>query len=487
MVGKEPQGALLVMNSCQDQRAQLSAIVTKGEKMEGNQQFNLRWNNHTNNILQVFMEHLSSEQLVDVTLSCQGRFVKAHRMILSACSPYFQELFKHHTAKHPVVILNGIKCEDLQMIIKFMYHGEIRVQETELDDLLAAAETLQIKGLSNVRNKYEKGEIQSQNVKKNSVPPQENNTRKKVAPQVLDNSRKATKSTEKNKLPPTEPPRVRKRRKMSHTINELAKETVFTSNGAVCLNPQSVRTETDPVVPMVVYFFQIKVEPPDIKDVSDEDESHSPSSSEVKTLRIKGKGKPAGQKAVIIRDKARVPDKIPRPPNAFMIFANEWRRKMAFKYPNESNKEISVRLGVMWKGLDFHAKNAYFASAKKADEDHKRKYPGYYYSPKEARLRKNLKQDLMLARCLPTNIRDIDAARLVKVFINVDEHQGNMARISPKNKDNDGDHDQDEDGCKNEDHDGDEDDPLQPDKLVEKMQLSDEDKDNVYLTSISTP
>jgi hypothetical protein len=34
------------------------------------------------------------------------------------------------------------------------------VLESELDGLLAAAETLQVKGLSNVRNKYEKGDIQ---------------------------------------------------------------------------------------------------------------------------------------------------------------------------------------------------------------------------------------------------------------------------------------------------------------------------------------
>ncbi|CAG2061858.1 unnamed protein product [Timema podura] len=38
----------------------------------------------------VFMDHLSSEQLVDCTLSCQGQFLKAHKMVLSACSPYFQ-------------------------------------------------------------------------------------------------------------------------------------------------------------------------------------------------------------------------------------------------------------------------------------------------------------------------------------------------------------------------------------------------------------
>jgi hypothetical protein len=34
-----------------------------------------------------------------------------------------------------------------------------------------------------------------------------------------------------------------------------------------------------------------------------------------------------------------------------MIFANEWRRQLAGQFPNESNKEISVRLGLMWKNL----------------------------------------------------------------------------------------------------------------------------------------
>lgn len=36
-------------------------------------------------------------------------------------------------------------------------------------------------------------------------------------------------------------------------------------------------------------------------------------------------------------------EKIPRPPNAFMIFANEWRKRLALQYPTESNKVISVR------------------------------------------------------------------------------------------------------------------------------------------------
>lgn len=41
---------------------------------------------------------------------------------------------------------------------------------------------------------------------------------------------------------------------------------------------------------------------------------------------------------------SRVKPKIPRPANAFMLFANEWRRKLAAENPRESNKDISVRL-----------------------------------------------------------------------------------------------------------------------------------------------
>ncbi|XP_046980574.1 sex-determining region Y protein-like [Schistocerca americana] len=67
--------------------------------------------------------------------------------------------------------------------------------------------------------------------------------------------------------------------------------------------------------------------------------------------------------------------KIPRPPNAFMIFANEWRKKLAVNYPRESNKDISVRLGAMWKSMTKADKDQYFAQARQVDAEHKRKYP----------------------------------------------------------------------------------------------------------------
>lgn len=56
------------------------------------QQFCLRWNNHQPNFISVFTNLLNSESLVDVTLAAEGRHLQAHRVVLSACSTYFQVL-----------------------------------------------------------------------------------------------------------------------------------------------------------------------------------------------------------------------------------------------------------------------------------------------------------------------------------------------------------------------------------------------------------
>jgi len=86
--------------------------------------------------------------------------------------------------------------------------------------------------------------------------------------------------------------------------------------------------------------------------------------------------------------------KIPRPPNAFMLFANDHRKTMAHLYPAESNKQISRRLGQTWKELNLVERNFYFQRAKDIDLEHKRKYPGYVYNPKDARVRKAIKSTL---------------------------------------------------------------------------------------------
>jgi Cys2His2 zinc finger developmental/cell cycle regulator len=58
--------------------------------MGDDQQFCLKWNNHRKTLFTVFDNLLEEESLVDVALMADGKIIKAHRVILSACSPYFK-------------------------------------------------------------------------------------------------------------------------------------------------------------------------------------------------------------------------------------------------------------------------------------------------------------------------------------------------------------------------------------------------------------
>lgn len=106
------------------------------------QQFCLKWNNYQSNMSEVFQNMLLNESLVDVTLACEGANLKAHKMVLAACSPYFQSLFVSNPCKHPIVILKDVRFVDLKAIIDFMYRGEVNVSQDQLSALLKTAETL---------------------------------------------------------------------------------------------------------------------------------------------------------------------------------------------------------------------------------------------------------------------------------------------------------------------------------------------------------
>ena len=62
--------------------------------MVDSQHFCLRWNNYQSSITSAFENLRDDEDFVDVTLACDGKSLKAHRVVLSACSPYFRELLK---------------------------------------------------------------------------------------------------------------------------------------------------------------------------------------------------------------------------------------------------------------------------------------------------------------------------------------------------------------------------------------------------------
>ncbi|KAF0311805.1 Longitudinals lacking protein, isoforms H/M/V [Amphibalanus amphitrite] len=112
------------------------------------QRFCLRWNHHQTTLINVFDSLLKDESLVDVTLYAEGRPVKAHKVVLSACSQYFKAIFSAHTESHPVIIINNVLHSELRALVDYMYRGEVNVCQDQLSSFIKAAESLKIKGLA---------------------------------------------------------------------------------------------------------------------------------------------------------------------------------------------------------------------------------------------------------------------------------------------------------------------------------------------------
>ncbi|XP_070502154.1 broad-complex core protein isoform X9 [Chironomus tepperi] len=117
-------------------------------KMVDTQHFCLRWNNYQSSITSAFENLRDDEDFVDVTLACDGRSLKAHRVVLSACSPYFRELLKSTPCKHPVIVLQDVAFTDLHALVEFIYHGEVNVHQRSLSSFLKTAEVLRVSGLT---------------------------------------------------------------------------------------------------------------------------------------------------------------------------------------------------------------------------------------------------------------------------------------------------------------------------------------------------
>ncbi|XP_037029100.1 modifier of mdg4 isoform X8 [Bradysia coprophila] len=117
--------------------------------MADEEQFSLCWNNFNSNLSAGFHESLCRGDLVDVTLAAEGQLVKAHRLVLSVCSPYFRKMFTQMPAnQHAFVFLKDVSHAALKDLIQFMYCGEVNVKQDALPTFISTAEALQIKGLT---------------------------------------------------------------------------------------------------------------------------------------------------------------------------------------------------------------------------------------------------------------------------------------------------------------------------------------------------
>ncbi|KAJ3642433.1 hypothetical protein Zmor_025222 [Zophobas morio] len=112
------------------------------------QQFCLRWNNFQANITSQFEALRDDEDFTDVTIACEGQRMQAHKVVLSACSPFFKELFKANPCSHPIIFMRDVEAKHIVALMEFMYAGEVNVAQAHLSAFLKTAESLKIRGLT---------------------------------------------------------------------------------------------------------------------------------------------------------------------------------------------------------------------------------------------------------------------------------------------------------------------------------------------------
>ena len=129
-------------------KAETSVTQCLNNRKMSLEKFNLSWNEYGSWTKNTFQDLLSDHEFTDVTLACEDdRQIKAHKVILSACSQFFRRILVKNPHGNPLIYLKGVKFAELNSILEFIYIGQTEVAQNDVESFMAAAKDLKIKGL----------------------------------------------------------------------------------------------------------------------------------------------------------------------------------------------------------------------------------------------------------------------------------------------------------------------------------------------------
>ena len=102
----------------------------------------------------------NEEYLHDVTLVGDDHTqISAHKLVLSACSEYFKEVFKRNNYSNTLMCLEGLSKQDLKNVLDYMYNGEVHIYQEGLNRFLSVAQRLKLEGLLESEDNVKAGDI----------------------------------------------------------------------------------------------------------------------------------------------------------------------------------------------------------------------------------------------------------------------------------------------------------------------------------------
>ena len=109
------------------------------------EKYTLKWHTFSDHLQLMFKDLYEEGKHSDVTLVCddQTQF-KAHKIVLSACSPVFKKIIDNNPSQHPLIYLRGIQSYELESILQFMYLGEARCFRDRMGEFLQVVKDLEV-------------------------------------------------------------------------------------------------------------------------------------------------------------------------------------------------------------------------------------------------------------------------------------------------------------------------------------------------------
>jgi hypothetical protein len=159
--------------------------------MTSSEKYCMRVDDFHANLVTSLSELKESEEFFDVTLVSDDETpFKAHKVILSASSPFFRKVLKFNQSTSPLLYIRGLTSRDLANVVEFLYKGEVTVAQEDLDKFLKVSKDLKLKGM------YENEEVDL--FEWTSVDSVENKKKEEVKKGKTENQRKTVVKLEDN-------------------------------------------------------------------------------------------------------------------------------------------------------------------------------------------------------------------------------------------------------------------------------------------------
>lgn len=97
--------------------------------------YNIKWRSHAPETISALNRLRCQGALSDAVVMCRSQVFRAHKLILSLCSEYFEEVFINYPAvsfsRESVFVMHQTSPQLFRLLLDFMYTGEVEVKRIQ--------------------------------------------------------------------------------------------------------------------------------------------------------------------------------------------------------------------------------------------------------------------------------------------------------------------------------------------------------------------